>query len=248
VKKLEGKRPLGRPGRRWEDVLNGEDLSHLPEDRDKLWVQVNTPMQFRVAWNCGECLCQLINDYLVPEAIRPVGVSQSVCHCKQLPPPSVHITRTEAILKPCITVHKHPNVTLYRIIITCHKCRCSQRTLLPKWGVNNKVLGRTERTGLFTAVRYAQLPSSNYTSPPSLFVSFPQLNLHVHRTAVQHWAKQPKTFQTFLQFPPPPKKGNQTEMFIEHKKYYAHKNKGLWVKIWGRVHQKEGGGGGEEDR
>lgn len=49
MKKSEGKRPLDRPKRRWEDVLNDEDWSHLPEDRDKLWVQVNTPTQFRVA-------------------------------------------------------------------------------------------------------------------------------------------------------------------------------------------------------
>jgi len=52
VKKPEGKRPFGRPRRRWENVLNGwdgEDWSHLAEDRDKLWVQENKRRQFRVA-------------------------------------------------------------------------------------------------------------------------------------------------------------------------------------------------------
>jgi hypothetical protein len=38
------------------------------------------------------------------------------------------------------------------------------------------------------AVSDAQLPSSNYTSQPSLFVSFPELNLHC--IATQHWVEK----------------------------------------------------------
>jgi hypothetical protein len=51
IRKLEGKRPLGRPRRRWEDNikmdhseigLEGVDWVHLAQDRDQWWALVNT--------------------------------------------------------------------------------------------------------------------------------------------------------------------------------------------------------------
>jgi hypothetical protein len=53
----EGKRPLGRHGRRWEEnikmdlrkiVLEVVYWIHLAQDRDKWWVLVNTAMNFQV--------------------------------------------------------------------------------------------------------------------------------------------------------------------------------------------------------
>jgi len=57
IEKLEGKRPLGRPRRRWEDnirmdlreiVLGDVDWMHLAQDRNQWRGLVNTVMNLRV--------------------------------------------------------------------------------------------------------------------------------------------------------------------------------------------------------
>ena len=57
VGKPEGKRPLGRPRRRWEDnikmdlqevVFRGVDWIRLAQDRDRWWALVNAVMNLRV--------------------------------------------------------------------------------------------------------------------------------------------------------------------------------------------------------
>ena len=56
VGKPDGKRPLGRPKRRWEDnikmdlqeVEGGGDWMELAQDRDRWWALVYTVMNFRV--------------------------------------------------------------------------------------------------------------------------------------------------------------------------------------------------------
>ena len=55
--KPEGKKPLGRPRRRWEDNIKMDlqeegcgimDWIKLGQDRDRWWVLVNVVMNFRV--------------------------------------------------------------------------------------------------------------------------------------------------------------------------------------------------------
>ena len=57
VGKPEGKRPLGRPRRRWEDNINTDlkeggggcgDWTELAQDRGRWWALVSTVMNFRV--------------------------------------------------------------------------------------------------------------------------------------------------------------------------------------------------------
>ena len=57
VGKSEGKRPLGRPRRRWEDKIKMDvqevgrgcgDWTDLAKDRDSWWALVSTVMKFRV--------------------------------------------------------------------------------------------------------------------------------------------------------------------------------------------------------
>jgi len=57
VGKLEGKRPLGRPRRRWEDNIKmdlqevecgGMDWIDLDHDRDRCWALVNAVMNLRL--------------------------------------------------------------------------------------------------------------------------------------------------------------------------------------------------------
>ena len=57
VEKPEGKRPLGRPRRRWEDNIRMDlqevgvgrgDWMELAQDRDRWWALVGTVRDFRV--------------------------------------------------------------------------------------------------------------------------------------------------------------------------------------------------------
>jgi len=64
VRKPEGKRPLGRPRRIWEDnikmdlqeVGGGGDWMELAQDRDRWRSLVNTVMNFRVPQNAENFL------------------------------------------------------------------------------------------------------------------------------------------------------------------------------------------------
>jgi hypothetical protein len=63
VGKPEGKRPLGRPRRRWEygirmdfrDWPGGVEWIHLAQDKDRWWALVNAVMNLRVWGICFRC-------------------------------------------------------------------------------------------------------------------------------------------------------------------------------------------------
>jgi hypothetical protein len=63
VRKLEGKKPLGRPRRRWVDNIRmdlgeigwvGMDWIGLAQDRDKLRALVNAVMNLHFPYNAGK--------------------------------------------------------------------------------------------------------------------------------------------------------------------------------------------------
>jgi hypothetical protein len=65
----EGKKPLGRPRRRWVDNIkmnligwSGMDWIDLAQDRDQWRALVNTVMNLRFPWNAGKFLNSCVTD------------------------------------------------------------------------------------------------------------------------------------------------------------------------------------------
>ena len=79
VGKPEGKRPLGRPRRRWVDNIRTDlqevgcgymDWSGRAQDIDRWWMLVSAVMNLRVPWNAGNFLT----------SCKPVSFSRRTLH------------------------------------------------------------------------------------------------------------------------------------------------------------------------
>ena len=79
VGKLEGRRPLGRPGHRWMDIIRMDlqdvecgymDWIGLAHDGDRWWMLVSAVMNLRVLWNAGNFLT----------SCKPVSFSRRTLH------------------------------------------------------------------------------------------------------------------------------------------------------------------------